>query len=103
MAGALLRAKRTGEVIIRVSNVGAVLPVQSHLEEVRKRAAVAVGAVGSVSANSSGVNEVVTGSVLRESWDRGIAIHALRRIYIPLCPTIDRSVGASGLHRGEIV
>jgi hypothetical protein len=38
VAGALLRAKRAGQVVARESNVGAMLRVESHLEEVGKGA-----------------------------------------------------------------
>lgn len=42
MTGALLRAQRACEMVIRVSNVGAVLRFQRNLEEVRKGTAVAI-------------------------------------------------------------
>src|SRR2546425_3530554 len=72
VAGALLRAERAGEVVIDEGNVGAVLRVESYLEEVCKSAAVAVGATGAVGANGSSVNEMIAGRVVGKVRDCGV-------------------------------
>src|SRR2546429_5071109 len=103
MAGALLRAKRAGEVVVRVSDIGAVLRVQSYLKEVSKGAAIAVGTTGAIGTNGSRMDDVVTGSMLREHRDSSVAVDAFGRIDIPLCPAIVGAVGAGLLHRGDVV
>ena len=62
MTRALLRAERAGEVVIGEGNVGAVLGVESYLEEIGKGAAVSAGAARTIGANRSGVNEVIAGN-----------------------------------------
>src|SRR5205823_5428458 len=103
MTGALLGAQRAGEVVIGEGDIGAVLSIQSHLKEVRKGAAVTVGASRAVGANGSGVNEVVAGGVLTKSGNSGVAIDAFRCIDVPLRPAIRSSVSASRLHCGDVV
>src|SRR5258708_32399928 len=98
VAGALLRGKRAGEMVVGESNIGAVLRVQRHLVEVGKRAAVAIGTAGAVGTNSSCVNEMVTSNVLRERRDRHVAVHGFRHIDVPLRPAIFGAIGASCLH-----
>src|SRR5215472_7379320 len=103
MAGALLRAERAGEVVIRKSDIRAVLRVQRHLEEVCKCAAVSVGTSCTAGANGSGVDEMVAGGVLREGCHGCIPIHAFRCVYTPLSPAICCSVSTGGLHSCYIV
>ena len=62
VAGALLRAERAGEVVVGEGNVGAVLRVESYLEEIGKGAAVSAGAARTIGANRSGMNEVIAGN-----------------------------------------
>src|SRR2546429_4139648 len=66
VARALLRAERAGEVVIGEGNVGAMLRVQSYLEEVREGAAVAVGAARAVGTHGSSVNEMIACYVRRK-------------------------------------
>ena len=53
VTGALPGAKRAGEVVVRISDIGAVLGVQSYLKEVSKGTAIPVRAAGAVGTNSS--------------------------------------------------
>ena len=62
VAWALLRAERAGEVVIGEGNVGAMLRVESYLEEIGKGAAVSAGAARTIGANRSGMNEVIAGN-----------------------------------------
>ena len=62
VAGALSRAEGAGEVIIGEGNVGAVLRVESYLEEIGKGAAVSAGAARTVGADRSRVNEMIAGN-----------------------------------------
>lgn len=89
--------------IIGEDDIRAVLGIQCDLEEIRKRAAVAVGAARAVGANRSRVNNVIAGCVLRENGNGGVAIDALGRIDVPLRPAIGGSVGTGWLHRGRVV
>src|SRR5437588_12245799 len=99
MAGALLRAKRAGEVVVRVSDIGAVLRVQSYLKEVSKGAAIAVGTTGAVGTHGSRIDDVVTGSMLREHRDSSVTVDAFGRVDIPLCPENVVAVVSRRLHR----
>jgi hypothetical protein len=100
---ALRRAERARQMVIRESNVGAVLRVQCHLEKVRKRAAIPGAATCAAGANSSSMNEMIAGRMLRKRWHRSMTIHALCHVYIPLRPAIGCSVRARRLHGGNIV
>src|SRR5260370_8042865 len=88
MPRALLRAKRAGKMIIRESNVGAVLSIESHLEEVGKGAAVAVGAAGAVGADRSSVNEMIAGRALCEGRNGRVTIDRFSPVHPPLRPAI---------------
>src|SRR5437588_8045776 len=90
-------------MVVRVSNIGAVLAVQSHLEEVRQGTAIAIGATRAGSTNGSRMDDVVAGSVLSECWGPRIAIKAFRRVNIPLCPAICCSTRTWRLHCRNIV
>src|SRR3989475_3710692 len=103
VAGALLRAERAGEVVIGEGNVGAVLRVESYLEEVCKSAAVAVGATGAVGANGSSVNEMIAGRVLGKGRNCGVAIDGFSHVEAPLRPAIGGAIGAGRLHCNNIV
>lgn len=103
MAGTLLRAQRAGKMVIGEREIGALLGVQSDLEETRKRPAVAARAPRATGANSSGMNNVVARGVLRERGDGCVAIRAFGRADVPLRPAIRSSVGARRLHGGDIV
>src|SRR5207245_9960618 len=70
VARALLRAERAGEVVIGEGNVGAMLRVESYLEEVREGAAVAVGAASDVGTHGSRVNEMMAGWVMSKGRTR---------------------------------
>src|SRR6266481_642231 len=103
MPRALLRAKRAGKMIIRESNVGAVLSIESHLEEVGKGAAVAVGAAGAVGAHRSSMDEMITGRALCEGRNRGVTIDRFSRVDAPLRPAIGSAIGARWLHGRDII
>ena len=103
MARALLRAERAGEVVIGEGNVGAMLRVQSYLEEVREGAAVAVGAARAVGTHGSSVNEMIAGHVLRKGRKGGIAVEGFRHVDAPLSPAIGGAIGARRLHGADIV
>jgi hypothetical protein len=53
MTGTLLRGRRAGEVIVRVTDVGPVPRIKRHLQEVGKTAAVTSAAASSARANGS--------------------------------------------------
>src|SRR6266481_2092707 len=103
MPRALLRAKRAGKVVIGESNVGAVLSVESHLEEVGKGAAVAIGAAGTVGADRSSVNEMIAGRALCEGRNGRVAIDGFSRVDAPLRPAIGSAIGARWLHGRDII
>src|SRR5215467_12451715 len=77
MARALLRAKRTGQVVVCISDICAMLRIKRYLKKVGKRAAVAVRAAGPVGTNCAGVNDVIAGRVLGKSGNSSAAIDAL--------------------------
>ncbi len=103
VAGALLRAKGAGEVVIGERDVGTVLRVESNLEKVGKGAAVTVGAASAVSANGSSVNEMIAGNVLREGRNRGVAVDRFGHIDGPLRPAIGGPVHAGRLHSSNVI
>src|SRR5260370_2523030 len=103
MPRALLRAKRAGKVVIGESNVGAVLSVESHLEEVGKGAAVAIGAAGAVGADRSSVNEMIAGRALCEGRNRGVTIDRFSRVHAPLRPAIGSATASRSLHSPTLI
>src|SRR5207244_12724293 len=94
VARALLRAERAGEVVIGEGNVGAMLRVQSYLEEVREGAAVAVGAARAVGTHGSSVNEMIAGHLLRKGRNGRIAVEGFRAVDGALSTASGGSIGA---------
>src|SRR5712692_2238081 len=85
MHGRLRGTLRTGDVVIREGDVGAVQRIERHLEKVSQ---VAVG----VAAQPSGrdrpqVDDVIAGGILRKRGHR-VTSHGLRGVNIPLCPAV---------------
>src|SRR5207249_10020836 len=78
--GTLLRAQWARQVIVRVGDVGAMLRIESHLEEVRKTATVAARAARAAGTDRSRMNDVVARDVLRERRYRVVAIDALGHV-----------------------
>lgn len=101
MARTLTAAQRTGEMVIRERDIGTMLRIERHLEEIEQIAISA--AEGSSGRDRSRVDNVIAGSELREFRGRGVAIHALTHIDIPLGPAVICAVRASALHDGRVV
>src|SRR5207302_1913699 len=91
------------QVIVRVGDVGAMLRIERHLEEVRKTATVAARAARAAGIDCSRMNDVVARDVLRERRYRVVAIHALGHVDVPLRPAVGGPAGAGWLHRGDAV
>src|SRR5437016_10474297 len=92
--GTLLRAEWARQVIVRVGDVGAMLRIESHLEEVRKTATVAARATRTAGPDRSRMHDVHARDVLRERRYRVVAIDALGHIDVPLRPAVGGPAGA---------
>jgi len=87
--GTLTRALRAVHVVIGEGDVGAVIGIERHLEEVGQ--ITVRPATKPAGRHRSGVNDVIAHSVLRERRIQDIAVHRLCCIDVPLCPTVVRA------------